>query len=179
MIDEARRAGVRIMTRTMAFGVYDDGLICACESPPGGGRLRDPTPRGGVLRARLWKIRARHIVAAAGAFERPMLFPDNDRPGVMLAGAADKYAQAYGVACGARAVIAANSDSAYRVAISLEAAGVQVVAIVDRRPPADAGAARERPRHPGPRVPRLGDRRSPRNHGGARLHGVLGSRGWA
>src|SRR5208283_5963019 len=85
------------------------------------------------------KIRARRIVAAAGAFERPMLFPDNDRPGVMLAGAADKYAKAYGVACGSRAVIAANSDSAYRVANSLEAAGVQVAAIVDRRPPAEAG----------------------------------------
>jgi sarcosine oxidase subunit alpha len=94
----------------------------------------------GRLRERLWKIRARHIVAAAGAFERPMLFPDNDRPGVMLAGAAEKYAYAFGVACGARVVIAANSDSAYRVAHSLRAAGLSIVAVVDRRSPADIGA---------------------------------------
>ena len=69
-----------------------------------------------------------------------MIFPDNDRPGVMLAGAADKYAHAYGVACGRRVVIAANSDSAYRTAASLRAAGVDVIALVDRRPPADIGA---------------------------------------
>ncbi len=93
-----------------------------------------------MLRERLWKIRARAVIAAAGAFERPMIFPDNDRPGVMLAGAADKYAHAYGVACGRRVVIAANSDSAYRMAASLRAAGVNVIALVDRRPPADIGA---------------------------------------
>jgi sarcosine oxidase subunit alpha len=93
-----------------------------------------------VLRERLWKIRARHIVAAAGAFERPTLFPDNDRPGVMLAGAAEKYAHAFGVACGRRVVIAANSDSAYGVADSLRGAGVNVVALIDRRARADIGA---------------------------------------
>jgi sarcosine oxidase subunit alpha len=69
-----------------------------------------------------------------------MIFPNNDRPGVMLAGAADKYAHAFGVACGQRVVIAANSDSAYRVAASLRAAGVNVVALVDRRPHADIDA---------------------------------------
>ena len=73
------------------------------------------------------------VIAAAGAFERPMIFPDNDRPGVMLAGAAEKYAHAFGVACGERVVIAANSDPAYRVAASLRGAGVNVTAIIDRR----------------------------------------------
>ncbi len=78
-----------------------------------------------MLRERLWKIRARRIIAAAGAFERPLVFPDNDRPGVMLAGAALKYAAAYGVACGRRIVIAANERfclSTWREA--LRAAGV-------------------------------------------------------
>jgi sarcosine oxidase subunit alpha len=131
----AERAGARILTRTLAFGVYDHGLVCAREALP-----RQPPRAGGVLRERLWKIRARHIVCAAGAFERPMLFPDNDRPGVMLAGAAEKYAHAFGVACGERVVIASNSDSSYRVAESLRAAGVNVVAVVDRRSPADIGA---------------------------------------
>ena len=70
-----------------------------------------------------------------------MIFPDNDRPGVMLAGAADKYARAFGVACGRRVVIAANSDSAYRVAASLRAAGVNVVALIDRRARANIDAA--------------------------------------
>src|SRR6202030_742756 len=98
------------------------------------------TVTGGVLRERLWKIRAGAVIAAAGALERPMLFPNNDRPGVMLAGAAEKYAHAYGVACGQRVVIAANSDAAYRVAASLRTAGVHVIALVDRRPQADIGA---------------------------------------
>ncbi len=99
-----------------------------------------------MLRERLWKIRARAVIAATGALERPMIFPNNDRPGVMLAGAADKYAHAFGVACGQRVVIAANSDSAYRVAASLRAAGVNVIALVDRRPQADIGAALAQPR---------------------------------
>ena len=69
-----------------------------------------------------------------------MLFPDNDRPGVMLAGAAERYALAFGVGCGRRVVIAANSDSAYRVAGSLVAAGIEVIAVADRREPAHIGA---------------------------------------
>jgi len=155
LIAAAGRRGVRLMTRTMAFGVYDHNLVCARETlppaaaPDGAGRSGTSgahaahgsrSASGGVLRERLWKIRARSIIAAAGAFERPMVFPDNDRPGVMLAGAADKYAHAFGVACGQRVVIAANSDSAYRVAASLRAAGVNVVALVDRRPSADIGS---------------------------------------
>jgi sarcosine oxidase subunit alpha len=137
LILRAGRCGVRQMTRTLAFGIYDHNLVCARESlapesaRPGG---------NGVLRERLWKIRARAVIAAAGAFERPMIFPNNDRPGVMLAGAADKYAHAFGVACGQRVVIAANSDSAYGLAESLRVAGVNVIALIDRRPRADIGA---------------------------------------
>jgi sarcosine oxidase, subunit alpha len=137
LVAAAGRAGVRILTRTLAFGVYDHGLVCARESVMQGSAWNGAGR--GVLRERLWKIRARHIVAAAGAFERPMLFPNNDRPGVMLAGAADKYAHALGVACGQRVVIAVNSDSAYGVAESLRAAGVEVAALVDRRARADIG----------------------------------------
>ena len=139
LIETAARAGVRMLSRTLAFGVYDHNLVCARESllPAAGAQAHG----AGYLRERLWKIRARSIIAAAGAFERPMIFPDNDRPGVMLAGAADQYAQAFGVACGARVVIAANSDSAYRVAESLRGAGVNVAALIDRRTRADIGAS--------------------------------------
>jgi sarcosine oxidase, subunit alpha len=136
LIARAERCGVRRMTRTLAFGIYDHNLVCARETWP----VPDLREKGGVLRERLWKIRARDVIAAAGAFERPMIFPNNDRPGVMLAGAADKYAHAFGVACGQRVVIAANSDSAYGVAASLLAAGVNVIALVDRRPQSDIGA---------------------------------------
>jgi sarcosine oxidase subunit alpha len=135
---EARRLGVRILTRTLAFGVFDHNLLCAVESLS---PIYAGTPDlESVLRERLWKIRARHIVAANGAFERPLLFPGNDRPGVMLAGAADKYAHAYGVACGQRVVIASNCDSAYTVARSLRTAGVEIAALVERRPASDSSA---------------------------------------
>jgi sarcosine oxidase, subunit alpha len=126
----ARGLGVRILLRTLAFGIYDHNLVCACESVSAQGRASLPAS---VLRERLWKIRARAVIAAAGAFERPLVFPDNDRPGVMLAGAALKYLTAYGVACGRRVLIAAASDAAYVVAQRLSAAGLEIVAVVDRR----------------------------------------------
>jgi sarcosine oxidase subunit alpha len=128
---QAAALGIEVLNRTVAFGVFDHNLVAARQE-----LLIDAERSAngkGVLCARLWKIRARRVIAAAGAFERPMVFPDNDRPGVMLAGAADKYAHAYGVACGERVVIAANSDHAYRVAESLCGLGIDVAAIVDRR----------------------------------------------
>src|SRR5207253_5905119 len=85
----ARQLGVDVRLRTLAFGVYDHNLVCAVESLSSEGVADLPEC---VLRERLWKIRARAVIAAAGAFERPLLFPNNDRPGVMLAGAAVKYA---------------------------------------------------------------------------------------
>jgi sarcosine oxidase subunit alpha len=134
----ARQLGVRLLTRTLAFGAFDHQLVCAIETlmPVYAGARS----QSGSLRERLWKIRAPRIISACGAFERPMLFPGNDRPGVMLAGAAVKYAEAFGVACGRRVVIAANCDSAYASAARLRAAGIEVVALVERRPASDLGA---------------------------------------
>lgn len=129
-----QRTGVRVLVRTAATALYDHGLVTALQ-----------TCAGTVVRERLWKIRAGHIIIATGAFERPMLFPDNDRPGVMLAGAVERYATHYGVACGRRAVIAAACDSAYGVAQSLVAAGMELVAIVDRRPLSDIRGAEQVP----------------------------------
>src|SRR4029077_5606884 len=98
----------------LASGASNHTLLCARETLSSEGRRDLPAC---VLRERLWKIRCRSVIAATGAFERPTIFPDNDRPGVMLLGAALKYALAYGVACGRRAVIAAASDSAYAFAV--------------------------------------------------------------
>ena len=127
-----RALGIRVLTRTLAFGAYDHNLVCARQLVSEDGR--SPSAAGSGLRECLWKIRARAVIAATGAFERPMVFPDNDRPGVMLAGAAGKFALGYGVACGSRVVIAANSDLGYTIGSSLHELGVDIIAIADCRP---------------------------------------------
>lgn len=134
LVQAAVAAGVQLQTRTAAFGVYDHGLVTALQSLES---ADDPGP----VRERLWKIRADSLVLATGAFERPMLFPDNDRPGVMLAGAVHRYAGRHGVACGRRVLVAAACDAAYAQAEALRAVGLDVVALVDRRVP-DQIAAR-------------------------------------
>src|SRR5262249_1990821 len=106
------RSNVRLLTRTTATGIYDHNFVLACE------RLIASHPRQG-----LWKIRVGKIILASGAFERPLIFPGNDRPGVMLAGAAQTYIERYGVAPGRTSVVATNNDSAYRVGLALHAAG--------------------------------------------------------
>lgn len=133
LIDEATKAGVQLLVRTTAVGLYDHRLVTAIQS-------FETADEPGSLRERLWKIRARQVVLATGSFERPMLFPDNDRPGVMLAGAVQRYVSHYGVACGRSVVVAAACDAAYGVAHLLRAAGIEVTAIVDRRDETDIAA---------------------------------------
>jgi sarcosine oxidase subunit alpha len=112
-------AGGRVMTRTTAYGVYDDNLVCAWER-------RAPLPDV------LWRIRPKQIVVAAGAIERPLVAPDNDRPGVMSADAALVYLRRYAVLVGKRIAIATNNDSAYPVGEALADAGAEVE-ILDSR----------------------------------------------
>jgi 3-deoxy-D-manno-octulosonate cytidylyltransferase len=95
---ELKLAGVELLTACTVFGLYDHGLAAAVQTV------------AGAVRERLWQIRAHRIILATGAFERPMLFPDNDRPGVMLASAVLRYATHYGVACGHRVVVATDSE---------------------------------------------------------------------
>jgi len=119
-----------LLNRTMAFGFYDHGLVGLCE------RLTDHLPphaRTGP-RQRLWKLRASKVVLATGAFERPIPFSGNDRPGVMLASAAQTYARRYGALPGKRVVVCTNNDTAYEAALALREAGSEIVAIVDSRP---------------------------------------------
>jgi sarcosine oxidase, subunit alpha len=112
-------AGGRVMTRTTAYGVYDGNLVCAWER-----RAREPDA--------LWRIRPQQIVVAAGAIERPLIVPDNDRPGVMSADAALVYLRRYGVLVGKRIAVATNNDSAYAVGEALAEAGAEVE-ILDTR----------------------------------------------
>ncbi|WP_420565041.1 sarcosine oxidase subunit alpha family protein [Thalassobaculum sp.] len=123
-------AEVRILTRTTAFGYYDDNMIGAVE------RVADhlPVPPPHVPRQRLWHIRSGRVVLATGAIERHIAFPHNDRPGVMLAGAVRTYLHRFAVRPGRRAVVVANNDDGYRTALDLRAAGVEVMRVVDTRP---------------------------------------------
>ncbi len=93
-----------------------------------------PTPAKGQVRQRTWNIRAKSAVIATGALERPIVFPGNDKPGVMLADAARRYAVEYGAAPGKQVVVFANNDSGWLAARDIARTGVVVAAIVDVRP---------------------------------------------
>ncbi|MDP6816517.1 MAG: sarcosine oxidase subunit alpha family protein [Alphaproteobacteria bacterium] len=135
-------AEMRVLNRTTAFGYYDHNYLLMVE------RVNDHLGApAGTLRQRLWKIRAAQVVLATGAIERPMIFSNNDRPGIMLAGAARTYVNRFGAKPGNRAVLFVNNNSAYRAALDLVEAGIRVEAIVDVRadPTGEAVAAvRER-----------------------------------
>ncbi|MGA7810286.1 sarcosine oxidase subunit alpha family protein [Bradyrhizobium sp.] len=138
---------VRLMPRTQAFGAFAQNFVALNE------RVTDhlASPSADLPRERLWQVRAKHVVLAAGAIERPLVFPDNDRPGVMLADSARCYLNRYGVRVGAQAVIATAHDSAYRVALDLVAGGVEVPLIADLRPTAN-GALPQLARDAGLRI---------------------------
>jgi sarcosine oxidase subunit alpha len=136
---------VRLRLRTMAAGVYDHGYALAYE------RLTDHAPQIEGPRHRLWRIRARRIISATGAIERPLSFAGNDLPGVMLASAVRDYVVDYGVTIGDRTVVVTNNDDAYRTAIALKEAGMLVPAVLDARSQAD-GALVRRARDLGIRV---------------------------
>ncbi|MFE7173946.1 sarcosine oxidase subunit alpha family protein [Streptomyces sp. NPDC057616] len=120
-----------VLPRTTAFGSYDDNYVLALQRRTD--HLGAAAPEG-VSRQRLWHIRARQVVLATGAHERPLVFAGNDRPGVMLAAAVRTYLNRYGVAPGSRAVVSTTNDSAYDTVADLHAAGVGIAAVVDARP---------------------------------------------
>jgi sarcosine oxidase, subunit alpha len=131
----AARPNVTVLARTTAFGYFTHNFVALCE------RLQDhladpPTQRP---RERLWQVRAREVIFACGAIERPLVFPGNDRPGVLLAGAAGSYLNRYGVLVGRRIALVTAHDAAYQTALDLHAAGAQIAAIADVR--AAAGGA--------------------------------------
>ena len=129
-------SGVRIMTRTAVFGWYDSNTFGAIE------RVADhlPEPPAHLPRQRLWRIAAKQVVIATGAQERPVVFPDNDRPGVMLASAARSYVNQFAVQPGRRAVIFGNNQSMETTAADLVRAGIEVAAIIDPQDVVSAGA---------------------------------------
>ena len=134
-----QRENVTLMTNTTASAWFDHRMVIASETVSD----RRETGSGDGPRQRLWKIHAREIIFATGAIEQPLVFANNDRPGVMLAGAAQQYCERYAVAPGQRVVIATNNDSAYSVAGALMNAGIDVVAMIDARKSLAGRGARE------------------------------------
>ncbi len=120
---------VRLLPRTTCFGYYNHNYLGLLE------RVTDhlAAPPPDLPRQRLWRVRAKRVVLATGAIERPLVFPYNDRPGVMLASAARTYANRWGVLVGREVVVVTNNDSAYAAALDLAAAGAHIAAIVDLR----------------------------------------------
>ncbi len=119
---------VRVMTRTTVTGAYDDGTFGALERV---GLHRRPRPN--LPRECFWRIVARRSILAAGALERPIAFQNNDRPGIMMAGALSAYLNRYGVVPGKAITLFANNDGARQTARGLMAAGLTVSAIIDSR----------------------------------------------
>ena len=113
---------VTLLPRTTAFGLYDGNTVGAIERTAPG--LADAA--AGVPRLRMHTLRAKSIVMACGAIERPLLFAGNDRPGVMLGSAVGAYANRFGVLAGRRALFATNNNASYADALALAQAGAQV-----------------------------------------------------
>jgi methylglutamate dehydrogenase subunit C len=118
-------ANVRVLARTGVYGYFDDNVLGAVE--------RVATPGESGTRQRHRRIKAGHVVLAAGALERPFVFPGNDTPGVMLAGAALAYARRYGVAVGREVAVFTNNDGGWARAAALSRAGLAIRAVIDPR----------------------------------------------
>ena len=121
---------LEIKTRTSVAAYHGYNYLLAREN------LTDHLPiekKQNTIRQRLLKIRAKKVITATGSIERPLIFDNNDRPGIMLSSAIKKYADFYGVACGKENVLFTNNDTAYETAISLNNKGIKINAIVDIR----------------------------------------------
>ena len=136
-------ANVRVLSRTTAFGYYAQNMVALNEQVT----EHVARPDAASPRERLWQVRAKKVVLATGSIERHMVFAENDRPGVMLSGAARMYLNHHGVAVGRKIGVYTAHDGAYQAAFDLKRAGCDIPAIVDlRKDVADAFAWTRRSR---------------------------------
>jgi len=119
--------------RCTAVGLYDQNYVVAIERRSDHLGNSAPIKRA---RIRVWHIRADQIVLAPGAFQRPLIFANNDRPGIMLSHAAATYVAVHGVRIFKRAVVSTVDNQGYRDAVRLHDAGLQIQGIYDARPEA-------------------------------------------
>ncbi len=138
----AQMPDVKILTRSTAFGYQDHNLVTIVQ------RLTDHLPvslRKGT-RELVWKVRAKRVILATGAHERPLVFGNNDLPGIMLASAVSTYVHRYGVLPGREAVVFTNNDDGYQCALDLKASGAKVT-VVDPRPSSEGALPAAARRH--------------------------------
>lgn len=114
--------GVTLLPRTTVAGNYDHNVTTLLQRSSGKG-----------WRECYWTVRPREVILAAGAIEQGLIFPDNDRPGIMLAGAVRHYLHRYAVVPGQKVVVATNNDTAYQTALDLHTAGFSDIAMADGR----------------------------------------------
>ena len=120
---------VRLFSRTTVTGAYDQGTFAAVE------RVGHHLPKRGGDRPLecFWRIVAKHSILAAGAIERSIAFPNNDRPGIMSAGAVRTYLNRFGVSTGKSVALFCNNNTAHNTARDLLESGIDVAAIIDTR----------------------------------------------
>jgi len=129
---------VIVKKRSQVFGYYDHNMLVMFERCKD--HLNNPEPY--TPRQRLWYIRAKHVLISTGSIERPLIFANNDRPGIMLATSAREYLKVYGVLPGKKPIIFTNNDTAYETAIEFKTHGIDTI-ILDTRKSSDAGVVIE------------------------------------
>ena len=129
---------VILKNRSQVFGYYDHNMMVMIE------RTKDhiENPNKYTPRQRLWYIRAKEVIISTGSIERPLVFGNNDRPGVMLASAAKEYMKIYGVLVGKKPVIFTNNDSGYDTAIEFKKNGIESL-VVDVRNNSESSVVQE------------------------------------
>lgn len=125
----ANLPNVRLMPRTTITGAYDQGTYGAVERV----NLHRANQHSDAPLETFWRIVAKHTILAAGALERPIAFPGNDRPGIMSASAVRTYLHRYGVSPGKSVVVFCNNDDAHRTALDLAEVGVRIAGVIDSR----------------------------------------------
>ena len=129
---------VIIRKRSQVFGYYDHNMLVMFE------RCKDhlDNPEAFTPRQRLWYIMAKQVILSTGSIERPLVFANNDRPGIMLASSAREYLKIYGVLAGKKPIIFTNNDTAYETAIEYKNHGINPI-IIDTRSESDSGIVNE------------------------------------
>ncbi len=129
-----------VKTRTSLAAYHSYNYLLAKENLTDHLSLNE---RKDKIRQRLWKIRAKKVIIATGAIERPLIFNNNDRPGIILSSSIKKYIDYYGVKCGQKISLFANNDSVYETAISLNNSGVSVNSVIDIRDKSNSSIAKQ------------------------------------
>ena len=122
---------VVVKNRSQVFGYYDHNMLVMSE------RISDHLPKTEKYspKQRLWYIRAKEVIISSGSIERPLVFGNNDTPGVMLSSAAKEYLKIYGVLVGKKPLIFTNNDSGYETAIEFKKNGIDPIVLDTRKNP--------------------------------------------